>query len=191
MTERTSTLSQDAFERLIARAVEMESAGSGRIDLERARAIALELGISAEAWEAALSERPLLERSFPVRKAAGLHNRRPLAVAVTGVVAGALAGLSAGLLGDAALVLGGLAVAAGAALVVDGMRRRSWSSAHLDLAAWWLALPVGIALGMGELHADPIAFGVGSWMGCAALSVALRWRSRKSAGTMTSAPNTA
>ena len=50
-------LSRTEFDRLIARASKLDADGIGQLDLERARAIALEVGISPAAWDAALAER--------------------------------------------------------------------------------------------------------------------------------------
>jgi hypothetical protein len=176
MSKRLPSLSQETFERLIARAIELDDAGNDRIEFERARAVAQELGISPAAWDAALRERELMAETAAVHDAAVARRRRPLMVALAGTVAGALAGVMAPHLDTGVLALGATAVAAGAALIVDGARRGASRDAQVDLAAWWLSLAAGIMAGMGEVHVDPAVFAGVSWVGCAALGLALRRR---------------
>lgn len=186
MTEPTSGLSRLGFDRLISRALELEEEGNEQIDLERARAIASELGISAAAWEAAVREREAAAaRSARLR----LRGRAAL-VALVGLVTGGLGGAMASRLADGVPVLGGVAVAVGVALAVSGIRRRSMRGTQTELAAWWLSVPAGIMLGLGELHGDPMVFASTAWVGCASLSVILdRLRRRApSPGSLTEAP---
>lgn len=169
MTEPTSGLSRIGFDRLIARALELEEAGNEQIDLERARAIATELGISASAWEGALRE-----REVGAARSARLRRRgRAALVALAGLVTGGLGGAFASQSGDGVLLLGGAAVAVGVALAVNGIRRRSMRGTQAELAAWWLSVPVGIMLGLGEPHGDPMVFASAAWVGCASLGVTL------------------
>ena len=174
MPEPTSSLSRVDFDRLIERAIKFDDEGNERIDLARARAIAEELGISAPAWEAALREREL---TATVRAALGAKLRfrkRTSVIALVGLVAGALTGGFANQLADGVLLAGGIAVAAAAAILVDGIRRqRSLRNTQVELAAWWLSLPTGILLGMGELHPDPALLASVAWAGSAALGFAL------------------
>ena len=179
MTEHMASLSRVAFDRIIARAIRLDEEGLERIDVERARAIASELGVSAPAWDAALHEWEAAAQADTARGAARRLRGRLSIIALVGGVAGGLSGALAGRSEDGVLYLGAAAVAAGVALVVDGVRRRSARSTHVDLAVWWLAVPVGIMLGMGQAHGDPLVFAATSWAGCAALGFALdRLRNR-------------
>ena len=178
MTEQPASLSRVAFDRLIARAIKLDEEGNERIDLERARAIADELGISASAWEAALRERGWAQEGG--LQGAGLRLRgRPLLVALVGLAAGALSGALANRLGDGVLLLGGMAVAAAVGLVLNGWRRRSVRSTQVELAAWWLSVPVGIMLGLRAFHGDPVVFASVAWAGCASLGFALERLGRR------------
>lgn len=169
MTELAPGLSRIDFDRLIARALELEEAGTEQIDLERAREVATELGISASAWEAALREREVRgARSARLR----LRGRAAL-VALAGLLTGGLGGAFAARSGDGVLLLGGAAVAVGVALVVNGLRRRPVRGTQAELAAWWLSLPAGIMLGLGEPHGDPMVLASAAWVGCAALGATL------------------
>jgi len=178
MTEQPASLSRTAFDRLIARAIKLDEEGNERIDLERARAIADELGISAPAWEAALRERGWAREGG--LQGGGLRLRgRPSLVALVGLAAGALSGALANQLGDGVLLLGGVAIAAAVGLVLDGWRRRSVRSTQVELAAWWLSVPAGILLGMRAFHGDPVVFASVAWAGCASLGFALGRLSRR------------
>lgn len=181
-----SDLTQDAFERLLARAVQIDDAGHERIDLDRARAIALEVGVSAGAWEAALREMhpPIPTRSAtptPVAHASASASRSwngPLSIALVGGVLGAVAGFAAPRLGDAVIAAGVFAIAAGVALAVKESYQQRVRARSYALAAWWLAVPAGIMIGMREPHIDPIVFGAVSWAWCELVGAALRWRTR-------------
>jgi hypothetical protein len=72
-----------------------------------------------------------------------------------------------------------MAVAAAVGIVVDGWRRRSVRSTQVELAAWWLAVPVGIMLGMRAFHGDPVVFASVAWAGCASLGFALERLGRR------------
>lgn len=176
-------LTQESFEQLLARAVELDDAGHERIDLDRARTIALEVGVSANSWDAALRERQQLSAIAPVVRTSastpGRSSRNPSKVALVGGVLGMLAGMAAPLLGDAAIAAGALAIAAGIALTFEKSHNQSKRSRSLTLMAWWAAIPTGIMLGMREPHADPIIFGATSWLWCEAVGAALRWYARR------------
>jgi hypothetical protein len=171
MTEESSSLSRVGFDRVIARALELDEEGSDRIDLGRAQAIAHELGIGASAWEAALREQAAAAEAAAARRARLRLRGRAALVALVGLVTGGLAGAQANQLTDGVLLLGGAAVAAGVALAVNGIRHRSVRGTQAELGAWWLSVPAGIMLGMGEFHGDPMVFAAAAWVGCAALGV--------------------
>ena len=173
MTEESSSLSRAGFDRVIARALEIDEEGNDRIDLEHARAIAHELGIGDSAWEAALQEQTAAAMTAASR-AAGLRLRgRVVLLSLAGLVTGGLGGAFASQPGDGVLLLGSAAVAVGVALARGGIRRRSTRGTQAALAAWWLSVPAGIMLGMGEFHGDPMILAAAAWAGCAALGVAL------------------
>lgn len=184
-----SDLSQDAFERLLARAVQIDDAGHERIDLDRARAIALEVGVSAEAWEAALREidQPVPKHSATPTPVAHTTVNTPrstlgvLSIALVGGVLGTIAGFAAPRLGDAVIAAGVLAIAGGVALAVKESYLQRVRARSYALAAWWLAIPAGIMIGMREPHIDPIVFGAASWAWCEAVGAALRWHTRRAA----------
>jgi len=179
MTEESTSLSRVGFDRVIARALEIDEEGNDRIDLERARAIAHELGIGASAFEAALREQAAAAQAAADRRAKVRIRGRAALVALVGLVAGGLAGALASQLADGVLLLGGTAVAAGVALAVNGIRRRSMRGTQTELAAWWLSVPAGIMLGMGEFHGDPMVFAAAAWVGCASLGFTLDRLSRR------------
>lgn len=169
--EQQGHMSRETFEQLVARAIELDEAGRDRIELAQARAIARDLGVSDEAWAAALRER----EASPSRAASiGGHgvDRRLGLVALAGLVGGAAAGALAPVLGDGVLPLGGAAVAA-AGVIFARHRRRGVRAAHAALATWWLSLAAGIMAGIGDVHGDPLAFATASWAGCAAAGAAL------------------
>jgi hypothetical protein len=173
MTEPTSGLSRIGFDRLIARALELEEAGNEQIDLERARAIAHELGIGDPAWEAALREQAAAARTAASRASRLRLRGRVVLLSLAGLVTGGLGGAFASHSGDGVLLLGSAAVAVGVALAGGGIRRRSTRGTQAGLAAWWLSVPAGIMVGMGEFHGDPMILAAAAWAGCAALGVAL------------------
>jgi hypothetical protein len=179
MTEESSSLSRGGFDRVIARALEIDEEANDRIDLERARAIAHELGIGDSAWEAALREQAAAAKAAASRAARLRLRGRAVLVALAGLVTGGLSGALASRSGDGVLLLGGAAVAVGAALAVDGIRRRSMRGTQAELAAWWLSVPAGIMLGMGGVHGDPMVFAAAAWVGCAALGFTLDRLSRR------------
>lgn len=178
MTDPGASLSRADLDRLIARASTLDAEGQERVDLDQARSIAQDLGISESAWNAALAEREEVVRTVQARATARQLTLRTRLIAATGLVSGALSAAFMSQLGDGVLFLGGVAIAAGVALVVDGLRRRSMKRTQIELAAWWLSLTVGIMVGLGQLHFDPIAFTGVSWLGCASLLFSLRFRRR-------------
>jgi hypothetical protein len=158
MSDFTTRLSQDTFDRLIARASELDEQGNARIDLALAREIALELGISAVAWDAAVKERAQL-RHASVAHSNAAAMKWPLVLLAGGLAAGSVMGGARG--GD--LVLGSLLICVSLAWVATRTLRHSSRAAQVDLAAWWLGVPVGIMLGFGEFLTDPLWFAGLSW----------------------------
>lgn len=181
MTRPESSLTRADFDRIIARAMELDQ--HDRVDLAQARAIAEELGVSTEAWEAALRERdvetpaptPAPRRSFFGRRCrgGGWSWRRIGWIAGAGFGLGVIGGAFGGGPGDAGVAFGVAAIAMGLSLVVDGHRRGDPRATHAALAGWWAALAMGIMVGLGKAHPDPIAFATVAWLGCATLAVVL------------------
>jgi hypothetical protein len=88
-------LSRDTLERLVGRAAELDQHDAERVSLAQAREIALELGISAAAWDAAVAER--LQRTSGSVAAPRLRTRWvSLLTGGGGFAAGALGGRLAG-----------------------------------------------------------------------------------------------
>lgn len=167
MTKDDSSLSRGDFDRLIARAITLDKESGERIALDQARAIADELGVSAPAWDAALSEREPLRATRVSLSWRSLVPRRARLIALAGIGAGALSGALADRLGDGVLLLGTLAIAAAVALVVDENRQRSMRDTQVALAAWWASVAAGIMVGMGAPNVDPVVFAGVAWLGCA------------------------
>jgi hypothetical protein len=162
-------LSPDTFERLIARAIQIDEQGKERIDAVRAREIAADLGISGSAWDAAVREwseaRQPAGRVRQPRQAVEL--RRVLGAAVLGGVGGTLTGvISVASTGNDIAVAGALIAAAA---VVGGHEyfRRSFWQAQLALAAWWAVATPAIMISVDGVNGDISAYGIFSWAGCA------------------------
>ena len=174
-------LSRHEFDRLLARASLLDAEGAGHLDLERARAIALEVGISPEAWDAALLEGPGTPAVVTAeRQPISLHwSRGASAIAITGLVTGLLSGTIGSSAGPLALILGALAIVVGGAVAIAGAVRTSARDNQLQVAAWWLSVTVGIVLGLRNVHPDPLVFGSLGWAGCASLAwIVRRWMHR-------------
>lgn len=166
MSKPEELLSQETLQRIIARAAELDERRRDRVNLATARDIARELGISEEAWDAAVLEHRRSKRSRPA------PNHR-----LTAVRTGFMAAL--GLVAGTASVSFGTAtddVAAGALLVAWSVlfairaRRSKAPNVFTQLGAWWAAVPVGIMLASGEVLTDPIWFAALSFIGSAALA---------------------
>ena len=173
-------LSRAEFDRLIARASKLDADGIGQLDLERARAIALEVGISPAAWDAALAER----ESAPVQ-APAMHamqssasrfefGTRAKMIGLVGLVTGALSGTIGSSAGPLALFLGALAIGVGAGLAVFGAFRSSHRATQLEVATWWASVFLGIVIGLQQVHTDPVVFAAVGWSISAALAYGLR-----------------
>lgn len=161
MNDSTARLSQDTFDLLIARASELDEEGNKRIDLALAREIALELGISAVAWDAAVKERAELRHATVARSAAA-SPKWALVSLIGGLAAGSVMGNASESFGGD-VVLGGVLICASLAWSASRTLRHSIRAAQVELAAWWVAVPVGIMLGFGEFLTDPIWFAGWSW----------------------------
>jgi len=162
-------LSRDTLERLVGRAAELDARAAERVSLAEARAIALELGISATAWDAAVAERrgrspdPVVSRGLD-------HRAVRLLTAGAGFIAGALGGwLNRMYIGDADVAYGALLVL-GAVGLAAGFPKGKAPNALLNLAAWWLPIPAGMMLAMSEFLSDPLWFAASGWLGTAVLA---------------------
>lgn len=173
----TNQLSRADFDRLIARASKLDDEGIGQLDLERARVIAMEVGISPEAWETALQERALVPQESsvaPLPLPRLKLDARVGVIALVGIVTGALSGTIGNSAGPLALFLGALAIAVGAGLAVFGSFKSSHRATQLEVAAWWVSVFTGIVVGLQQVHSDPIVFGSLGWAACAALAYGVR-----------------
>jgi hypothetical protein len=170
MTKGTK-LSQDTFEKLIARASEIDAQGKALVDIERARQIAMDLGITPEAWNAAVREHSdavAVAPAPPPRSENTVGLVRTGLVAVSGLVAGVLLSQVHG----SALIPGALMVAASLELVRRN-RHRGKMATVAEMTALWVAVPTGIFLDRRELLTDPLWFAMWSWIGCAAFMLLL------------------
>lgn len=174
-------LTQETFDELIARAMEIDDAGHQPIDLERARQIARELDISDEAWQAALLERQAALRSqsdaemTPEVRSNVLWS---LTLAALGAAAGAAMVVSP--FHD---VIGGAAIVAGALGYVTWRRDRPVSSTLLQLVAFWTTVPIAIDIAAGELWTDPFWFAGWSLLGSSVAAIGLPRVLRRLRGT--------
>ena len=166
MTDSNEIVTQETLQRLVGRAIELAEKETDGVTLERAREIALELGISSTAWDAAVLEfRRTADRHVVTRRSGGLS--RLVMMAALGLVAGSAAAVIGESTGD---------VTAGAVLVAwsvaFAIRARGAVTPRVlaQLAAWWAAVPVGIMWMHGEVLADPLWFAAFSWIGSAALT---------------------
>lgn len=164
-------LSQETFEKLIARASEIDAEGTQRIDLERARHIARELGITDEAWQAAVLERQAVvsaasepEMTPDLRS----HLFWSIGLAALGWAVGA--GMVASPLSDLA---SGAAIVAGALAYVTWRWNRPVSWTLLRLLVFWVAVPVGIDVAAGELWTDPFWFAGWSMLACSVVALVI------------------
>ena len=70
MTPSDADLTRESFESVIARAVELDDQGTERVDPERARTIATELGITSAIWDRALAEHASAHRTLEMSQRA-------------------------------------------------------------------------------------------------------------------------
>jgi len=143
---------RDVFDKLVARALEIDRDAADALTAERARETALEAGVSAPAWDAAVME--YTRGSLTVRRLAPLSRVRTSALALGGFGVGFLSGV---------MDWGGppfavCAIAASALIAVVGARNRAPRVTDVELAAWWSPMPFGIMLGAGAFLTDPLWF---------------------------------
>jgi hypothetical protein len=189
MTAKRGVISQDTFEHVLARAVELDEEGSRQLTAVRAREIALDLGVSPAAWDEAVAEYAATGRmrrpNASVAKASGWrHALLAVSSLGVGIAVGARDGspFVADWVVDAGTV--GLLVAVALALLGTNAAQRTWSRLQVDLAVWWLPFPVGFSLGLGRFFDDPFAFAILGWLGSAAVGglVAYRFGARTGNG---------
>ena len=180
MIDKRSTVTRDEFDRLVARAVELEEAGPERVTMSRAGQIAAELGITPAAWEAAALEFSVNPSGLPDTHGGSPSAARTLAVMGFGFAAGFTSGAFGA--SDVYFAAGMWAVAA--AIAVTGSRSRSRVATILELAAWWMAVPIGIMVGASKFLTDPIWFGAFSVAGSVLFLEGLRWWARRKPATL-------
>ena len=166
MPKPEELISQETLQRLVARAVELDDQRRERVNLATARDIARELGISEEAWDAAVLEYRRSRASRPARNPRQSALRTAFMGAI-GLVAGA-ASVSFGMVTDD--VAAGALLVAWSILFAIRARRSRTPNVFTQLGAWWAAVPLGIMLASGEVLTDPIWFAALSFAGSAALA---------------------
>lgn len=188
MTERKPSVSRPHFDELIGRALEIQQRSDEHVDLERARAIALELGVSAEAWEQALEERRVAAAPNAVPNAVPPAAPRPFekplsigvlstisvrALAVTGASIGFASAMIARGVGGIEVPLGAAGLVVGTFLAIESARRDrpDW---RLRIGAWWTSVTLGVMIGSGGVHPDPIVFGAAGWLLSEAAAAVMR-----------------
>jgi hypothetical protein len=183
-------LSPETFERLIARAAQIDEQGKERIDLVQARQIATELGVSGPAWDAAVQEwvsgRPDSLPPTDAEAAPSFAWRRVGAAAIAGGVAGIVMGLIASASSGDDIAIGSTLIATALGLGGYEYLRRSFRQAQASIAAWWISAVPGIAtIGMSGVSSDAVWYALFSWAGCGltiAIVDVLARRSRQESG---------
>ena len=173
MTDPEGRLSPETFERLIARAIELDEQGGERLDAARARSIAEELGISEAAWNEAMRERRLALRVPKAKPEPSIGPWSSLRVALAGLAAGGLTGMATAAFNGGDLALGSALVLTAIAFVAHRTLRTPMWRAQLELGMWWITVPIGIMLGHGELLNDPLWFAALAWVGSACVGGAV------------------
>ena len=176
MQNEPLSMSNEVLEQLIARALQLDDERSQRIDLARAREIALELGIRAEAWEAAVAEH-LVSRGAvtPTRDVPRSRSRWRSAIpaALGGLAAGGVMGaVSAASTGDD-IMIGSALVVVSAAFAIGQTVHRPREEAQRNVAIWWTSTAAGMLAGLGSFSAEVLWFSAWAWAGCAGLGVVL------------------
>lgn len=171
------SISEVTLKELLALAAEIDDAAEQRIALSRAKAIAMEVGISSAAWDAAVQARSSDFSSLNENED-GEHWFDPLLVAFLGLVVGALMGFISRATAGRMDVVTGVSVVIGSLGMAAGIFRGSRRS-QIDLAAWWAGVPVGIMLGFGRVLTDPLWFAGLSWLTTTALSTGVGYLLRK------------
>jgi hypothetical protein len=185
MNEAKPTVTRPDFEALIGRALAIQERADERVDLARARAIALELGVSPAAWDETLEERRLATHAPASPPASRVPFPKPLSVAVlssmsvralavTGTLLGATAAVVASRLGgiDAPLGVAGFVLGS---LIAAESSRRDPSRWRARIGTWWTSLTIGMMVGIGGLHPDPMVYGAAGWL----LSEVVAWATRR------------
>ena len=182
-----SSISNENLERLIARALELEDEREQRLDLARAREIALELGVREDAWDAAVSEhlsvRYAMSQTMPPAMATisapGSRWRGPLSAVVGGLAAGGIVGaVSAASSGDD-IMIGSALVAVSAAYAVGQSLRRTGVESRRHIAIWWTSTAAGMLAGLGSFSAEILWFSAWAGLGCAGLAAAASTLARR------------
>ena len=181
MSGKSKALSQDTFDRVLARAVELDEQGSTRLSAVRAREIALDVGVSPAAWDEAVSEDAARQRVRRSKEngvnALGWHQLLIVTASLgLGISTGARYESPFVAEGMVGVATAGLIAAVALALLGINTVRRSWSRLHVDLPLWWLPFPVGFSLGLGRLFDDPFAFAIFGWLGSAAIGGLIAYR---------------
>ena len=169
MSQPDPGLSPETFERLIARAMQIDEQGKERINAVRAREIAADLGITGAAWDAAVREWSESRRQAPVAETPGplLDVTRIVGAAIIGGAAGGAVGLaSVASSGNDIAVAGALIAAAGILALRESVKHSFWQ-AHAGLAAWWMAAGPAIMISVDGVNEDILAYTIFSWAGCA------------------------
>ena len=166
MTKPEEVIAPDTLQRLVARAMELEEQGRESVSPSRAREIAQELGISPEAWEAALLEYRHSNRGMPKRNRAS-SSLRTLMMAGLGLTAGAAAAVIGNNTDD--VVAGAVLVTWSVAFAIRA-RKAEGPNVYAQLAAWWAGIPIGMMLMHGEVLTDPLWFAALSFVGSSALA---------------------
>ena len=166
MNPSDPNLPRAAFERIIGRAMEIDAQGKERIDLERAKAIASELGVSPAAWDAALLERTNTRVESDSAPPVPLDAERVLALGGAGGIAGTSMGLISAASSGNDILIGAALITAALGVGTLEYRRHSMRQAQASVAAWWTAVTVGIAIG-SDMTGDALWFATLSWAGSA------------------------
>jgi hypothetical protein len=176
MKDTPRSLSRSDFDRVVARAIQLDEAGQERIDLSRASEIARELGIAPDAWAAAVRE---FEQSPSPMAVSASARETAFRVAVAASL-GFGAGLFSGMSGWDEIPFAVAMWIAAAVIAVRGARSRTASGTLAELSAMWFTLPFGIMIGAGKFLTDPLWFGALSALGSAAFATWVRfWLSRR------------
>jgi hypothetical protein len=170
MDGRDEKLSPEAFERLIARAVQIDDQGAERIDTARAREIAAEVGVSGAGWDAAVREWSEARAELSVERTTPRVDPWRVAAAAA---AGGIAGIAMGFIAAAStgddIAIGSAVIAAGVSLGAYEYVKHSARQAQASIGAWWVAAAPGIAtIGMSGTSSDAMWYAALSWAGCAA-----------------------
>ncbi len=175
MTNLPASLSRSEFDRIVARAIQLDEDGRERIDIAQATQIAQELGIAPDAWEAAVREFPRAQTTV----AAQPPTKETVLRIVVAATFGFGAGLFAGSTGWADVSFAIVMWLAAGAMAVRGITSRTARTLRLELASMWLTLPFGIMIGAGKVLTDPLWFAAFSALGSVVFASGVRvWLAR-------------